>query len=351
MTVILTITVIVVRPPLLLPFFSNYPPPPPLSSSPIFLLSFPQNMESLLLLGPPFKEALFLIPHSVGSTPPRSHTPPPPYLSPSPLLSSGPLGTADERLLGVYYFYDGVVAITHCLPSPPLPPPPPPWLSSLLLMNQRGGAPGEENYGQSRTLEKYERLWRIERQQRRLWQQPAKKLITTFSTRPPPRVRGKIEALMRGVAGGWEQWWKRGKELSCRGKIADYFSEGDNKEPFDVKSKETGRLRREEGGAVGVRPPSGCQPQIPIGAHESEGIPEKPFARHSWCIPNQERHQIEGCRMTGTGRVSTICEGKKEGEWTRENISARCEGKTSSCGARGRQKMVRREINLAGDKW
>ena len=60
-TMMLTIIVIVV------PSSSSHPL---LYSSPLFSLSFPRNMEILLILGPPFEEALILIPRSVGSTGP-----------------------------------------------------------------------------------------------------------------------------------------------------------------------------------------------------------------------------------------------------------------------------------------
>ena len=95
---------------------------------------------------------------------------------------------------------------------------------------------------------------------------------------PPSSGSRKNRSVDEGGGGGWEKWWKRGKELSCRGKIADYFSEGDNKEPFDVKSKETGRLRREEGGVFSGLPPAALQPQMMIGDHDSEEIPNTPVA-------------------------------------------------------------------------
>ena len=109
-------------------------------------------MDSLLLLKPPFEEALILIPRLVGSTgpPPCSHAPPPTYLSaPSlPLLLLQPLGPAKKQLLGVYTpFLMEMMLYPISYPRPT--PPPPPWMSSLLLTNQREGERGGNN-GQSR---------------------------------------------------------------------------------------------------------------------------------------------------------------------------------------------------------
>ena len=110
-------------------------------------------------------------------------------------------------------------------------------------------------------------------------------LITAFSPLPPPRVRGKIEVSMRGAAGGGNN---EGKEERINPGEAKppIFPLRDTKRNSSMRNpkwmmEEIGCSRREEGGAVGGRPPADRQPHMPIGAYESEDIPNNPVARHN----------------------------------------------------------------------
>ena len=127
-----------------------------------------------------------------------------------------------------------------------------------------------------------------------------------------------------GGSGWWEEQGGRVKECSCRCKPLNCHpkttTRNTSTQKLNITMEDTIRLWQEEGGAFSGLPPAALQPQMQIGAHESEDIHQNFVTCHSWCLQNQERHLIEEGGIISTGVVSIICEGNNKVEWTGENI-------------------------------